>query len=287
VGASEPTDLVHAGDQRVAAFLRDALCAVDASPGSIAAVEQAAALAGRGGHLTLLEVTSFRSLGDHRAPAVNAMEAKRILDSAVAIAKHSGVSSTVEVDPAAPPWRVILEWAAKHAFLAMGSPSTSWFGGLFLGGAADHALGELTAPLLVARPVPGGGDFDGHIVIASDGLDGSDELVDFAAQLARTRGLEVTLGHALTPLERHARRERVQAQATRLESVLDAACAPHMQTASPPKVIIELARATQASMVVMGARGLHGIRAIGSVSRRVAHEGPCSVMLVPHESLQR
>jgi nucleotide-binding universal stress UspA family protein len=37
--------------------------------------------------------------------------------------------------------------------------------------------------------------------------------------------------------------------------------------------------------VMMGSRRLGGLRAIGSVSRRVAHDAPCSVLLVPPEQL--
>jgi nucleotide-binding universal stress UspA family protein len=280
------TQRTHGSAVNAVALLADALCAVDGSEGSIAAVEQAAALAGPGAHLTLLEVTSFRTMGEHRSPAIPPVDAKRILDRAVRIANDAGVSSTVEVDPASPPGRVILEWSTKHTFLAMGSPSTSWFGGLFLGGAADAALGELATPLLVARPRAADADLKDRIVIASDGLDGSDEMVAFAGELAKSRGASVSLLHALGPLERKARRERVQEQARKLESLLgDAVSAAYIQTGSARKLIVEHAGRERASMIVMGTRKLHGMRAIGSVSRRVAHEGPCSVMLVPPETL--
>jgi nucleotide-binding universal stress UspA family protein len=36
----------------------------------------------------------------------------------------------------------------------------------------------------------------------------------------------------------------------------------------------------QADLVVLGSRGLHGLRALGSVSERVAHEASCSVLVV-------
>lgn len=37
---------------------------------------------------------------------------------------------------------------------------------------------------------------------------------------------------------------------------------------------------TPESLIVLGSRGLHGIRALGSVSERVAHRAPCSVLVV-------
>ena len=50
-------------------------------------------------------------------------------------------------------------------------------------------------------------------------------------------------------------------------------------------VIKSAAAAAGASVVVMGSRGLDGLRAMGSVSRRVVHQARCSVLLVPPESL--
>ena len=289
----EPTDASPQSKQRSggenasSGFLSDALCALDGSAGSIAAVEQAATLAGAGGHLTLLEVTSFRNLGEYRGPVINPVDSKSILDRAVEIAKEAGVSHAVEVDPDAPPWKVILEWSDRHSFLAMGSPSTSWFGGFFLGGATDAALGDLASPLLVARPTPSGDPLGGRIVIASDGLPGSDALVEFAGELASSRGASVTLAHALTPLERKARRERVEAQASKLEGLLGDSLDVHMRAGTAHKVLAELAGESAAALVVMGSRRVHGVRALGSVTRRFAHEGPCSAMLVPPEYLSR
>jgi nucleotide-binding universal stress UspA family protein len=50
-------------------------------------------------------------------------------------------------------------------------------------------------------------------------------------------------------------------------------------------VIVGVADSMGASLVVMGSRRLDGLRSMGSVSRRVVHEAPCSVLLVPPERL--
>ena len=47
----------------------------------------------------------------------------------------------------------------------------------------------------------------------------------------------------------------------------------------PRQRIVELARAKGASLLIMGSRGLGGVRTLGSVSERVAHEAPCSVLV--------
>jgi nucleotide-binding universal stress UspA family protein len=51
-----------------------------------------------------------------------------------------------------------------------------------------------------------------------------------------------------------------------------------------PERICQAARACQSSLVVMGRRGVAGVKALGSVSERVAHRASCSVLLVPSEA---
>ncbi len=262
----------------------DILCAVDGSEGGFLAVEQAASLAGAEGRLTLLLVTSFESAGEHRSAAIGAAQAKRIVDQATEIAHEAGVSSTVEVDPAAPPSQVILDWSSQRDLLALGAPTTSRLRGMFVAGVADTALGSFTTPLLVARSAPGGQQFGHRILVASDGREGSDELVELGHRLARARGAEMMLLHA-SGHESHARRERVEEQGRRLQPASGGGSEVRVEHGSPHDVIIATAESMGASLVVMGSRRLDGLRAIGSVSRQVVHEPPCSVLLVPPEHL--
>jgi hypothetical protein len=48
-----------------------------------------------------------------------------ILDRAVQLARGASVASSVEVDPAAPPARVVLDWSAQRDLLAIGAPLAS------------------------------------------------------------------------------------------------------------------------------------------------------------------
>ena len=43
-------------------------------------------------------------------------------------------------------------------------------------------------------------------------------------------------------------------------------------------VLLEAAR--EVDLLVVGSRGLRGLRALGSVSERVAHQAPCSVLVL-------
>jgi nucleotide-binding universal stress UspA family protein len=268
-----------AGDLQLA----NALCAVDGTEGSYAAVGQAASLAGGGGHLTLLEVTSFRAEGRFRGPAISPMRAKEILDRAAAIATAADVSVTSEVDPATPPAQVILEWSAEHDLLAMGAPSTRWFGGMFTGGATVAAMGSLPTPVLAARPCPESA-FPARILVASDGLEGSDELVALAARLARAHGATVTVLHAIAS-QASVGPERIGEQARRAGLSPDAS-EVRFEAENPRTAIVEAAGVLDADLVIMGSRRLEGLHVVGSVSRRVVHGAHCSVLLVPPELLR-
>jgi nucleotide-binding universal stress UspA family protein len=43
--------------------------------------------------------------------------------------------------------------------------------------------------------------------------------------------------------------------------------------------IIQAATSENVALVAVGSRGLGGVRALGSVSERVAHRAPCSVLV--------
>ena len=47
----------------------------------------------------------------------------------------------------------------------------------------------------------------------------------------------------------------------------------------PHEEIARLAGELEAGLVVVGSRGLGGVKALGSVSERVAHLAPCSVLV--------
>jgi nucleotide-binding universal stress UspA family protein len=46
----------------------------------------------------------------------------------------------------------------------------------------------------------------------------------------------------------------------------------------PVDTLVDLAE--EADLLVVGSRGLHGPRALGSVSERVGHQAPCSVLVI-------
>jgi len=263
----------------------DILCAVDGTRGSFAAVRQAAVLAGPNGHLTLLAVTAVAGAGAYKYAAIGPARAERILDRAAGMAHDAGVRSTKAVDPGSPASQVILDRASQHDLLAIGAPVTSWLGGMFIGGVAVTALGSFTTPLLAARSIRRERHFGHRILVASDGLDGSDHVIELAGRLARSLNAKVILLHAIG-VESRARPLRIQEQAHRLKVAVDDAIETQVEAGNAREVIVDTARSTKTSLVVMGSRRLNGLHAIGSVSRRVVHEAHCSVLLVPPKRLR-
>lgn len=263
-------------------LFRRALCAIDGKEGGFAAVEQAAALTGAGGELTLLVVTSYRHAGDRPAPAIGPTLAKEIIDRACAIALEAGVSARVEVEPAAPPAEVVLGWAADHDLLAMGAPASSWLGGMLVQGVADSALGSLPTAVLAARARSGVGAYE-HVLVASDGLEDSTAPLACASAIARSHGSRVTILHALEH-HRGASTEKVLEQAADLQASGTREPDIVVKRGSAHETIVQSAEAAGASLVIVGSRRRGGARALGSVSRRVVHEASCSVLIVPPET---
>ncbi len=281
--------------QRPTRVFSNILCAVDGTSPSMAAVRMAASLAGPDGHLTLLAVRAEGGVGDKAMAAIGPAHAEQILRSAKRIADDVGVASSVVADPDGPPVDVILRRACDHDLLAIGAPTSSWLGGMFIaamtaaaggtaaiggtGGVAAAAQGRFNTPMLVVRmpfdiPLRGW-----EILVASDGEEGSDEIVELAGRLACSQAAQVTLVNALGA-ESKMNPRAVQAQAQTLKAMVPAAGDPIIEAGKASEVILDAARSTAAALVVMGSRRLTGLRALGSVSRRVVHGAPCSVLLV-------
>jgi nucleotide-binding universal stress UspA family protein len=256
------------------------LCAVDGTLTSTAAVEMAASLAGPDGHLTLLAVTDVSGSGVYTTAAISPGRADLVLSSAKRIADDAGVPSNTIVDPAGPPVEVILERAFDHDLVAIGAPVTSWLGDMLLGGVATTALSQLTTPMLFARR-PFTGSLKGHqILVASDGEEGSDHIVDIAGRLGKSQGAQVTLVNA-PGAESKMNPRAIQAQARALQLELPDTGEAYVEPGKAWDVILDAAEQTKAALVVIGSRRLNALHAFGSVSRRVVHDAHCSVLVIP------
>jgi nucleotide-binding universal stress UspA family protein len=136
------------------------------------------------------------------------------------------------------------------------------------------------------------------IVVGTDGSPSAESAVRRAIEVAKGSGAFVHLVTAYPDAPSHKERIRSSAKrdAINLREVADSVLAraadelasqgveveTHAQEGEPAQVIIEAAQAQSADLIVVGARGLTGLQRflLGSVSSKLSHHAPCSVMIV-------
>jgi nucleotide-binding universal stress UspA family protein len=65
-----------------------------------------------------------------------------------------------------------------------------------------------------------------------------------------------------------------------VRSLLEDVGGPEIPLREDPQAPVEALTRLQPDLLVIGSRGLQGLRSLGSVSERVAHEARCSVLVV-------
>jgi nucleotide-binding universal stress UspA family protein len=236
------------------------VCGVDGSAESLEAVRQADALLEEGGRLVLVAAVDLTdAIHFQVAPtavhaARHALEkaeeldrlAKESLERARAEVTRAGDVATVEA--AGGPARCLIGTAGSEqaGLLAVGTHGLGRVRGIALGSVTTRLLHRAPISVHVARAAGGAAWSPRSILVGLDGSPGSD------AALAAARDLETRLGAALELVTIEPRR--------------------------PAHALAEAAR--DADLLVVGSRGLHGARALGSVSEQVAHEASCSVLVV-------
>lgn len=201
-----------------------------------------------------------------RARDVLREEAERALATAAEILGPRAETRFVNGLATAALLREITAFEASVA--AVGSHGHRLLTDILLGGVAGELLHSAPCSVLIARPRPASGGAAPGVVV---GLDGSEES---AAALAQAGELAARLGIQLRPLVATRGKQVDVAAARRL--------APDLAVVDAHPVDALAAAGRGAALVVVGSRGLHGLRALGSVSERVAHRAPCTVLVVRH-----
>ncbi len=264
--------------------MADILCGVDGTRTAYEAVRQAATLAGDGGALTLLAVTGASGSGRQQAAVLAPARAARALAHAKRLAAQAGVAADVEIDERGPVMHEVLECAATHGLLAIGAPSMNRLAHLLFGGTATVAAHVLPSSLLIARRLPAGAALTDRVIVASDARDHSDALVDFAVDLARERGGSLTLLHAAGAESAH-HPTRIGEQVRRVTEAFPDTGVVRIEPARAHELAVQAAKDERASLIILSSRHLGGLRALASVSERVVHDAPCSVLVVRPEDL--
>lgn len=258
----------------------DILCAVDGSRGSAEGMHQAIALCGPGTALRFVAIRHDVGVGLSAQADLSEMHARNVLEESTSIAKQAGIEASVSLLRGAPSSDLLLAEASGHDLLVVGCHGGSRLGGIMLGSTASQLAHRAERPLLVARRTVDARHFPQSILLATDGSPGSWAAARIATGLAKAERSELRLVYV--PDGMHPERYReVLKQLTVIEKA----------TGSSPEVVDnpghvaerigEAARAAQSSLIVIGRRGVGGLKALGSVSERVVHRAPCSVLVVP------
>jgi nucleotide-binding universal stress UspA family protein len=253
------------------------LVGVDNSRESVEAARQAARLLDTNGMLTVLSAwtlappivaagSTYSETSDY-APRRAAEAAIVSAINAVAVDNASGarvVRGTA--------WQqLVAEVDTEHAtLLAVGSHGTGRMRGILIGSTATEIVHRARCSVLVARKADA--SFPRRIVVGVDGSPGS------ATAYAVAAGLAHRFDARLWPVVANGGKgvdRRVVA------TIIDY----HHEDLPDEPVRALVAASTEADLVVVGSRGLHGWKALGSVSERVAHEAHCSTLIVRNQAI--
>jgi nucleotide-binding universal stress UspA family protein len=223
------------------------LVGVDGSEAGREACRQAAALAEPDANVEALAVVHIGEAGlaGYDAPRVAdelEREAEQALDEALEIL---GPAVRRRVDGfVAPVLRSHAETPGT-TLLVLGTHGHRRLTEILIGGVAGELLHTAPCSVLVARPPKHEGRFPQSIVVGVDESEGA------AFALAAAQRLAARFGAHLRTVE---------------------------AAADPVDVLVDASE--DADLLVVGSRGLHGLKSLGSVSERVAHRARCSVLVV-------
>jgi nucleotide-binding universal stress UspA family protein len=260
--------------QRPDVFAR-VLVGVDGSPEGVEAARQAGLLLEPAGRLTLATAydvaTAMVGGGGYVSPVYVDEEgliarADEFLAEARAAMPELTPASGKRLRGRA--WEELLHEVdcVNASVVAVGTHGTSRLRGIVLGSTATEIVHKAPCSVLIARK--GVASPPETIVVGIDGSPESSLALEAARRLSRR------FGARLWPVVAHGGKGADDAA---VQQMLPGH--RHEEVQDEPVTALTAAGAA-ADLVVVGSRGLHGFRALGSVSERVAHEAPCSVLVV-------
>jgi nucleotide-binding universal stress UspA family protein len=246
------------------------VCAVEPSPAGLDTLERARRLVAPGG--VLVALTAY----ERTAPVVGGWPAAVYLPELRAAAEETAEEATRRL-AGEPRHRAVVregpaiacirrELRLLDADLAVvGTHGHGRASGIVSGSVSTALLHDAPCPVLLARPVGPPARFPQAVVVGVDGSRRSHEALAFGRVLASRLGVPVRA-----------------VVATGGQPVDHEGLVPvdSLEWLDGPPVQALAAAAGQEDLLVVGSRGLHGLAALGSVSERLAHEAPCSVLVV-------
>jgi nucleotide-binding universal stress UspA family protein len=243
------------------------LCAVDGSPEAGVALDHAIALAGDDAKITVAAVWSEGSpLG---------RSAWDVVDQAMATAVRAGASASRRLIQAPHVADALLATALGHDLLVLGCRPHGRARGALGGDVATAVVHRGACSVLLARPRP----LSAGVLAATDGRARSRSALTAGTLIASRLGSPLTVLH-VRELDDHERNRELAAELTNARALLGRDLHYVTDDGRPAARIVAGARDASAGLVVTGSAGKRGVAALGSTSERVAHQAPCSVLIV-------
>jgi nucleotide-binding universal stress UspA family protein len=254
------------------------VCGVDGTQEALTAARQAEQLRSPEGTLRLVAVE------DVSAAVHGGFAMSHLLEELDTTARDGLRRTADEVKPTSeqllagePSHLLLAEIERTRATLvALGPRGHSQAMGMLLGGVATELLHRAPCSVLLARepnpvllarePNPEFGEFPSSIIV---GVDGSEQSL---AAWAVARSVAERFGAELVTVSARGGKGSDVRKVEELDP--DAIFDP----GTPVEALVGLSK--EADLLVVGSRGMHGPRALGSVSERVGHRAPCSVLVV-------
>jgi nucleotide-binding universal stress UspA family protein len=254
------------------------VCGVDASRSGHEAIAQAIALSGAETKLSFVCVRHDAGEGLVHASTIGSERAERTLREAVKLARDAGVEATAELVAGDEASRSLLERASLADELVVASHGGSRAAGILLESTESVAVHRATVPVLVARRPPEGAEFPDRVLVATDGSAAAERAVGLASDIARRHRSPLTI--VTVGADDLPDSDAVAAHASEIAAQRGLEPQVCLELGHPEECILEAAGRDQSSLIVLGSRGLTGVKALGSVSERVAHRARCSVLVV-------
>jgi nucleotide-binding universal stress UspA family protein len=257
---------------------RSILCGVDGSRVAAEAARQAAILATRGDRLTLLGVGWEEGRGRSARGTIAPHRLAAALETARLEGRSLGIAPAVRLVESREETSVLLARATDYDLLVLGASSSSRATGILAGSTATSAVHSAPVPVMLARRPPDDAPFPSSILVAIDGTSASAGVATTAARLACAHGARVSV---VIPSDlRSSAQDRVVDAIASIKETTGAEPLVLGEQAPAHRAIVAAAATVDATLVAIGSRGLQGVQALGSVSERVAHEAPCSVLVL-------
>jgi nucleotide-binding universal stress UspA family protein len=238
------------------------LCAVDHSDISQAAIDQAIAIAD--GDAGIVFAATFTG-----------PDGDDIAERAATRAREAGVEATARYFPTPQLADALVSAAAAHDLVVVGAPSHSRATGIVLSETATVLLHRSPLPVLVARE----GALDRGVVVATRALPADRPAMMTATHVAARLGAELTVVHVPERGD-DRRRKELDAELANARSLLGRSL-DYVEFDGPAaRSIVDVADGDGAGLVVLGSESKQGLPALRSVSERVAHLAPCSVLVM-------